>query len=136
MTIKNCRYCKRIFNYIAGPNICPACREELEKKFQIAKDFIRNTPNATVAMVAKETDVPEAQVREWIMEERLVFSKGIDIGVTCEICGQPITTGRFCDKCKTNMHNKLSSAITRPQTETITKPSTNNDGPKMRFFNK
>ena len=34
MNVRNCKKCNRIFNYIAGPTICPACKEDLEKKFQ------------------------------------------------------------------------------------------------------
>ena len=34
MEVKNCKKCRRLFNYISGPSICPQCREELEKKFQ------------------------------------------------------------------------------------------------------
>ena len=46
MDVKNCKKCRRLFNYIGGPAICPQCREELEKKFQQAKEFIRD--NITV----------------------------------------------------------------------------------------
>ena len=39
MNVRNCKECGRLFNYIAGPPICPACKEELEKKFQKAKEY-------------------------------------------------------------------------------------------------
>ena len=41
MNVRNCRNCGRIFNYVAGVAICPACREKLEQKFQEVKDYIR-----------------------------------------------------------------------------------------------
>ena len=31
MEVMNCRNCKRLFNYITGPMICPACKDKLEK---------------------------------------------------------------------------------------------------------
>ena len=40
MNVKNCRNCGKLFNYIAGPNICPACKEEIEKKFQLFRENI------------------------------------------------------------------------------------------------
>ena len=32
MNVRNCRHCGRIFNYVAGPIMCPACREKMEEK--------------------------------------------------------------------------------------------------------
>ena len=32
MNVRNCRNCGRLFNYIAGAPVCPACKDELEKK--------------------------------------------------------------------------------------------------------
>ena len=34
--------CGHIFNYVAGPFLCPHCREKMEAKFQEVKEYIRN----------------------------------------------------------------------------------------------
>ena len=132
MNVRNCKNCGRLFNYIAGAPVCPACKDELEKKFQQAKEFIRNNAHCTVKMVCEEIDVPEPQVKQWIREERLVFSDGVAAGITCEVCGEPILTGRFCDKCKNQMMNDLNGAIKRPE-EPVVKKQTK-DNPRMRFL--
>lgn len=132
MNVKNCRNCGKLFNYIAGPPICPICKEEIEKKFQKAKEYVRNTAHATVAMVAKEVDVPESQIKQWIREERLVFSDATIAGILCEVCGEPITTGRFCAKCKNQMMNDLGGAIKKPEAPVIQKKEKEN--PRMRFL--
>ena len=132
MNVKNCRNCGKLFNYIAGPNICPSCKDEIEKKFQQAKEFVRNTAHATVAMVAEEVDVPEQQVKQWVREERLVFSDSAIAGVVCEVCGEPITTGRFCAKCKNQVMNDLNGAVKRPEAPVIQKKE--KDNPRMRFL--
>ena len=36
--------CGHIFNYVAGPFLCPHCREKMEAKFQEVKEYIRNNP--------------------------------------------------------------------------------------------
>ena len=36
MNVRNCRKCGKIFNYIAGPFVCPACREELEIYYTVS----------------------------------------------------------------------------------------------------
>lgn len=132
MNVRNCKSCGRLFNYIAGPPICPNCKEDLEKKFQQAKEFIRENKNATVQIVAKEVDVPESQIKQWIREERLVFSDAAIAGIACEVCGSPILTGRFCDKCKNQMMNDLSGAIKKPEAPVVKKKEKEN--PRMRFL--
>ncbi len=132
MQVMNCKNCGRLFNYISGQKVCPVCREELEKKFQVAKDYIRSTPHATVAMVAEECDIPESQVKQWVKEERLVFADASIAGIGCEVCGSPIATGRFCDKCKAQMMNDLGGAVKKPE---VPKPVIKQkDSPRMRFL--
>lgn len=136
MDVKNCRRCRRLFNYIGGQPICPACREELEKKFQDVKKYLIENKNATIPMVVENCDVDENQVRQWVREERLEFSSGIDAGVVCENCGTPISTGRFCDKCKTSMMNDLSSVGRKPVVEEQPAVKKTDHTNKMRFLNR
>ena len=135
MDVKNCRRCRRLFNYISGQPLCPQCREELEKKFQEVKKYLFDNRGATIKDVVANCDIEESQVRQWIREERLEFSSGVDIGVACETCGAPIVTGRFCEKCKASMINSLSEAGRRPQAEEpkLVKPQSREN--RMRFLN-
>ena len=53
--------------------------------------------------------------------------------MTCEKCGTPISSGRFCDKCKNEMVNELGSAIKKD----IPKPAPKKQedhGNRMRFL--
>lgn len=118
MEVTNCKQCRRIFNYIAGPRICPACRQKLEEKFQEVKDYIRDNPQASIAEVAEAMDVGVQQLRQWVREERLCFAEGAATGMVCENCGVMIRMGRFCDKCKGNVAKELESAYQKPHTET------------------
>ena len=135
MEVKNCRRCRRLFNYISGQPICPQCRDELEKKFQEVKKYIFDNRGATIRDVVENCDIEESQVRQWIREERLEFSSGVDIGATCENCGAPIVTGRFCEKCKASMINELTAAGKRPEAEAPKPQKKVADGNKMRFLN-
>ena len=136
MDVKNCRKCKRLFNYIGGQQICPACREEIEAEFQKVKKYLFDNKNATIAQVAEECEVEESQIRQWVREERLMFSSGIDAGVTCENCGTPISTGRFCDKCKNTMVNDLKSVGRQPVVEQQPAVKKTEHTNKMRFLNR
>ena len=135
MDVKNCKRCRRLFNYIGGQPICPQCREELEKKFQEVKRYLFDHRNANISDVVENCEVDEGQIRQWVREERLEFSAGIDIGMSCENCGAPITSGRFCDKCKATMINDLKSAGRRPEPEEPKVAKTESGGNKMRFLN-
>ena len=135
MDVKNCKRCRRLFNYIGGPALCPQCREELEKKFQEVKKYLFDNRGATISDVVENCEIDEGQIRQWIREERLEFSSGVDIGVSCEKCGSPITSGRFCEKCKASMINDLQTAGRRPEPEAPKPEKTQTRENKMRFLN-
>lgn len=135
MDVRNCKRCRKIFNYIGGQPLCPQCKEELEKKFQEVKAFVQEHKNISVAEVAKECEVEESQIHQWVKEERLMFSSGINIGIVCEKCGEPIETGRFCGRCKVNMINDLSEAGRRPAPEPAKPAAPAKEKDRMRFLN-
>lgn len=132
MDIRNCKRCKRLFNYSDNSKYCPACTEEIEQKFQDAKEFIYRHPGVGIQAVAEEVDVDPSQVKQWVREERLVLSDASDSGIVCETCGVLITTGRFCDSCKSALTNSLSSAITRKEEPKIQIKKSDRD--RMRFL--
>lgn len=110
MDVRNCRSCKRLFNYVAGPPICERCKAELEDKFQVVKEYIRDHTDAPMQVVAQECDVSVKQLREWVREERLVFSEESGVFLECETCGKPIRMGRYCQSCKAKLENELRKA--------------------------
>lgn len=135
MDVRNCRGCGRLFNYLSGPPICQACRENLEEKFQQVKEYLRDNPNSSIQAVSDDNEVSVAQIRQWVREERLTFSDDSPIGIPCESCGKTIKTGRFCDECKGKMKNDFSSMIKKPQTAQEN-PKNFREKDKMRFLDK
>ena len=107
MEIKNCKGCSKLFQYIGGPVLCPACRDLLEDKFTEVKAYIYEHRGASVVEVSEATEVTVKQIKQWIREERLVLSDATEVGITCEKCGKPIRSGRFCEKCKNKMANEF-----------------------------
>ncbi len=114
MEVKNCRKCGKMFNYIGGQQICPACKEAVEKKFQEVKEYVREHKAASMTQICEDCDVENKQVQQWVREERLVFSDESPIKLSCELCGTQIKTGRYCDKCKKETANNISAAGRRP----------------------
>ncbi|MBR5578897.1 MAG: flagellar protein [Lachnospiraceae bacterium] len=135
MNVKNCRKCKRIFNYVMGPVLCPRCREEEEEKFQSVKKYVIEHPGSTINEVSEICEVSTNQIRQWLREERLTLSDESPIGINCEHCGRMIKSGRFCGECKTSMTNMLQSAM-RTAAPTVQPKKDSRDGAKMRFLDK
>ena len=132
MNVSNCKSCGRLFNVLVNEIHCPACKQALEDDFQQVKKYLEENPNASVEEVSRENDVTVKQIKQWVREERLVFSEGSIEGVECENCGTMIRTGRFCEECKMKMKNNLMSALDKPKTPEIKKTERERD--RMRFL--
>jgi len=134
MNVRHCRTCKKIFNHVSGPAICPACREEKEKKFQEVKKYIQNHGVASINQVAEACEVEVNQINQWIREDRLQFAEDSPIRVACEKCGTMIRSGTFCEKCKAEMTNTLGN-VYKKETPAVEAPAKKDkDGNKMRFL--
>ena len=133
MDVRACKYCKRIFNYLSGPPICQSCKEELEKKFAIVKEYLYKNPGASIQTVAEECEVIREQIMRWLREDRLELAEGSSILLECRGCGCSIRGGQFCDKCRTTLKREVAAALYKPEEEI---KRTVRDGDKMRFLSK
>ncbi len=133
MNLRNCSRCGKMFNYVAGPAICEPCKKAAEEDFQKVKQYITENPRASLRQISEDNEVTTKQIQQWIREERLMFSKDSPIQLLCENCGEPITTGRFCAKCKTKMANTLNDSFARPQ-QILQKPEKKEPKAGMRFL--
>ena len=133
MEIRNCKQCGRLFNYLNGRPICPECKKELEDKFAQVKQYIREHGGATINEVAEDNDVDIKQIKQWVREERLVFSSDSPLSIECENCGAPIKTGKYCPQCMAKMAANLGSAIKKPVVE---ERKDVRDKDRMRFLDK
>lgn len=132
MEVTNCKACGNLFNYISGPRLCPICSKKLEERFINTKKYIRENPDAGINQISADCKVSIPQLKKWIREERLSFSKDSPIGIECENCGKMIRTGRFCQECKVKMINQLDSAYEKPKVEQPKKAD--RDKERMRFL--
>lgn len=136
MNVRNCRKCGKLFNHISGMPICPACKEKLEEKFQQVKKYIRENRMADIKEVAEQCEVEVGQIQQWIREERLEFTEDSPVKIPCENCGEMIRSGKYCEKCKREMTNTLSSAINKPKAVLVEPRKPQSTGNKMRFLDR
>lgn len=137
MEVRNCKNCGRLFNYIGGAykNLCPACKDALEDKFREVKKYVEDNPRSSINDISENMNVSVKQIEKWVREERLYFADDSPIGIECERCGKMIKSGRFCDACKNEMGNQMSSlyqAVNKEPEKKIVRSKEN----KMRFLDK
>ena len=138
MDVRTCRKCKKLFNYMTGPVICPVCREKMEDEFKTVKAYIEDNPKVDIRTVSEECEVDVSQIRQWIREERLEFASDSSVGLNCDRCGKMIKTGKYCPECKAAMQKTFSNAISvgHGTASSASKPAPEKTGPKMRFLEK
>mgnify|MGYP002627495484 CR=1 FL=1 len=134
MNVRNCRYCGRLFNYVSGPAMCQPCREKMEKKFQEVKDYIREHRGLGIQEVADACEVDPQQIRQWLREDRLELTEDSPIFLTCESCGSPIRSGKYCDKCKNNVTQGLNNILEANKPKAPERKKDPKDNPRMRFL--
>ncbi len=135
MNVRSRTICKRLFSYLSGPVYCPTCRDKMEEKFQEVKAFIQENPGVHIQEVADSCEVETAQIRQWLREERLELTEGSPLMLSCDGCGAPIRSGRYCDKCKANVSNGFKDILksnSRQNQDTFRKKE--DGGSKMRFL--
>ncbi len=133
MNIRNCSRCGKMYNYIGGQPICEQCKKAIEEEFQKVKQYIVDNPHADLKKIAEDNEVTTKQIQQWVREERLMFTEGSPIQLQCENCGAPILTGRFCNKCKTNMASNLNNTFAKPK-PALQQPVKKDTKAGMRFL--
>ncbi len=74
MEIISCKNCGRLFNYVQGDRVCPACVKKMDEKFAEVKKYVRDNPKVDINVLSSEMDVSIRQIKRWIREERLCFT--------------------------------------------------------------
>lgn len=133
MEIKVCRSCKKMFQYIAGPEICLKCKQDEEETFQKVKEYLKTHPGANMYEVNQETDVSVTLIEKFLRQGRLEVASNSPIALTCERCGKRITTGRFCNECKNEVTNGLRE-VKRMLEGTDKYDKGTDTSPKMRYL--
>jgi predicted amidophosphoribosyltransferase len=108
MSIIKCRFCRKSFQGFSA--LCPACIEQLDSKYIIVRNYLDKNRSANLRQVADDTGVDEKSLLYLIRDGRLSL-RGEGGEIICMKCGAPISSGRYCDKCKDNLVHDLENTI-------------------------
>ncbi len=110
MEMKNCRRCGKIFSY-NGNHICTECVEKEEEEFKIVKEYIYDHPKCSVTEVSEATGVTAKTIMNFLRQDRLEAVEGMSNLLTCEKCGVPIKSGRYCESCVDKLKKETSKLL-------------------------
>lgn len=116
---------------MGGRPICPNCIAEVEVKFKEVKEYLREHVMCSMQELAEANEITTGQIKQWVREERLVFSADSPLSIECESCGAPIKMGKYCVSCLNKLQSSLQGVSSRPQ-ETQKKQV--RDGDRMRYL--
>ncbi|MCK9526903.1 MAG: MerR family transcriptional regulator [Limnochordia bacterium] len=110
--LKNCEECNRVFSHPTR-GLCQECYGKAQESFDTVKRYLQDNPGATVAQVAKDTEVHLDLIYEYIRDGRLdVVPK--DARLQCSICGATINVGRVCMKCRADLRSTMTTEQAKP----------------------
>lgn len=135
--VRNCRRCGKIYNYIGGAPICPACKQQDEDDFQRVKEYLYQNRGASVNQVSTDLDISVEKIKRYLKEGRLeITNDDGNMILECENCGKAIKSGRFCPECERQLEMGFKSAANQIQGELDTLSDSSLKGIGMRYLNK
>ncbi len=105
--IRYCKSCKKMFQYVTGPMLCPVCKKKDDEEFDKVRKFLRDYPGANMREVSDNTGVSPNKISRWLREERLEVSADSPVALNCEKCGVRIRSGRFCVECSKGLAREM-----------------------------
>jgi flagellar operon protein (TIGR03826 family) len=131
MELRKCPRCGNLFAYVAIP-ICDKCLQKEEDDFIKVRDYLRENPMSGLKETSKDTNVSEDLILHFLKEGRIVATTAFGEILTCERCGKPINSGRFCEKCIM----ELRTGFYRPHESGADHYKPSGDPAEMRFQRK
>ncbi len=111
-TLRNCIRCGKLFSPISSSmKLCFDCDREDQEQFNKVKEYLKEHSTATVIEITKATGVERKQIYEWVKSGRLDVAHVLDLGLTCESCGKPIKSGRFCIECAARIESDARKVL-------------------------
>lgn len=114
MALTNCMQCKKMFNKTTSP-LCDACIKKEEDEYELVRLYLIDNPGSTIDELSENNRVSVKKITRWIREGRFEELGTNLSGLACNRCGDPIKSGRYCDKCSKTLKSVMGSKLdTKP----------------------
>lgn len=116
-----CSECKGTdLEYIGlGGYRCKECDHVMYDDYGKVREYLDAHKGATAAEVSAATGVPSGKIRQMVREERFEVTADSMVFLTCDKCGTPIRSGRFCAACASLRDVSIASAMKDTRTTSI-----------------
>lgn len=97
----NCPKCGKL--YVQVRKICDTCFEKQEDDYRKVSEYLWDNPGSSMKQLSETTEVSVSQIRQFIMEKRILISQFSNLSYPCDTCGNLIKQGRTCPSCLKNI---------------------------------
>lgn len=129
MNLRNCSECGRMFEFTARV-LCPDCVNKEEEDYELIKNCLKHNPGAGILEVGEKTGISEKKILVFLKTGRLIIEPTNTILLNCERCGEPISSGRYCNNCCALLDKVLESP---PRTADSSGTRGKNEAQRSRF---
>jgi methionyl-tRNA synthetase len=124
--VRNCLWCGKIFNYVSGPVICPACRKKDEEDFKKIKQYLYDYPRASISQISSNLEISVKRIKEYLRQGRLeIINNDNNIYLECQICGKPIKSGKYCEDCERKLQMRFKNTADNIRNKSQTENKSN-----------
>ena len=105
-----CGHCKKPY-YVGSSGeeaICSPCKKEVDRAFELVRDYLQDHPGAKVPELTEELNLEEHTILYLIDSQRLEMRKGL--ANRCAMCGKAVIGMRLCHDCRVNVGKSLGQA--------------------------
>lgn len=92
-----------------GEYQCEDCGELAYDDYGKVRAYIETHKGATAAQIEDAIGVSQRTIRHLLRDGRLEVAEGSRTFLRCELCDEPIRSGRFCPACETKMHRSMEA---------------------------
>lgn len=97
----NCPKCGKLF--VRVRKICDACYEKQEEDYRKVSEYLWEHPGCSMKELNEGAKVSVLQIRQFIMENRIIIGQFANLSYPCDHCGKLIKHGKTCPSCLKNV---------------------------------
>ncbi|WP_147535397.1 flagellar protein [Bacillus marasmi] len=97
----NCPKCGKLFLKVR--KVCDDCYEKQEEDFRKVSGYLWDHPGCNIKELSEGAEVSIAQIRQFIMENRIIIGQFSNLSYPCDQCGKQIRQGKTCPSCLKNV---------------------------------
>ena len=111
----NCERCgNKVLYKGVGEYECAECGFIMFDDYGKVRNYLETHKGATQGQVAAATGVSTNTIRQLLRDDRLEVAPNSAVFLSCDVCGTPIRSGRFCPACASRRSQLAEQSLRSP----------------------